>query len=65
MGVKQTLVRAQDGQPLANVAYRSKLSDGRVIEGVTNARGETAPIDTNTLEIVETVFMDNKRALEQ
>jgi type VI secretion system secreted protein VgrG len=61
LGVKQTLVRAQDGKPLANVPYRSVLADGSVIEGRTNARGETEPIKSKAFQIVTTHFKDDER----
>jgi type VI secretion system secreted protein VgrG len=34
--------RATDDQPIANQKYRITLSDGQVIEGVSNAQGETS-----------------------
>jgi type VI secretion system secreted protein VgrG len=34
--------RASDNQPIANQKYRITLSDGQVVEGVSNAQGETS-----------------------
>ncbi|MBK4717069.1 hypothetical protein JJB97_17485 [Enterobacterales bacterium BIT-L3] len=37
-------------QPLANQRYRIKLADGKVIEGITNAKGETELVQSQATE---------------
>jgi type VI secretion system secreted protein VgrG len=51
--------RITDGQPLAQQKYRLTLADGRVIEGMTDAQGQTELAQAESMQLVRLELLHN------
>ena len=58
MGRKFRLIRPTDGQAMADVPYKITLNDGGVLEGKTNAKGETELLEGDRIKIAKSQFFD-------
>ncbi|MFV5215747.1 DUF2345 domain-containing protein, partial [Azonexus caeni] len=51
--------RATDGEPIARQKYRISLSDGRVVEGISNEQGETELVESDALLITTIALLSD------
>jgi type VI secretion system secreted protein VgrG len=56
LGRKFRLVRPTDGQAMADIPYKITLNDGGVLEGKTNAKGETELLEGDRFKIADIDF---------
>lgn len=45
------VIKDQDGNPIPYFKYKIVTGDGEIIRGVTNAKGETARVETSTNKV--------------
>jgi len=57
---KFALVRTLDGKPRADCRYRITKRNGEVVEGRTNAQGETSLLTSDQYDLLDIQFFDDK-----